>query len=392
MPAPALSAAPEVTVLDRSADSPTDLLYRAAVGPISADYYLPLLARFESAGRAGLSWNWAACLYTLNWMAFRSLWVAALAYVGVMIFVPLVVFGLGRLVLDLSETTQMLLLLAWGTLSFVVPGVAGNALLRFELRKRMTRAITDSKTLVEACAILSAQASSRQRLIGLGVANLILLGAALGFYLAVPDDGVLARMSAGQTLERPAESGRVIDLTTPPALAAASAAASVPVEVASATSAAVATPASQPLPTVPSEAAPAPAPLPVKPASAPLATLVALTPVPAPAPASAPSAAVTPQPLAVPVASPRRVSPAVAAPAEVKPYFINVGLFAKEANARKAQTTLQEAGLSPTTQEIGTGQGMRTRLRAGPFNTRVQADEAAEKIRALKLEAQVIQP
>jgi cell division protein FtsN len=323
-------------------------------------------------------------------MAFRSLWLAALAYVGVMIFVPLVVFGLGRLVLELSETTQMLLLLAWGTLSFVVPGVAGNALLRFELRKRMTRAITDSKTLVEACAILSAQASSRQRLIGLGVANLILLGAALGFYLAVPDDGVLARMSAGQTLERPAESGRVIDLTTPPAMAAASAAASAPVEVASATSAAVATPASQPLPTFSSEAAPAP--LPVKPASASPATLVALTPVPAPAPASAPSAAVTPQPLAVPVASPRRVSPAAAAPAEVKPYFINVGLFAKDANARKAQATLHEAGLSPTTQEIGTGQGMRTRLRAGPFNTRAQADEAAEKIRALKLEAQVIQP
>jgi cell division septation protein DedD len=368
MPAPALPTTPEVTVLDRSADSPTDLLFRAAVGPISADYYLPVLARFETAGRAGLSWNWAACLYTLNWMAFRSLWVTALAYVGVMIFVPLVVFGLGRLVLELSETTQVLLLLAWVLLIFVVPGVTGNALLRFELRKRMTRAITDSKTLVEACALLSAQASSRQRLIGLGVANLVLMGVALGFYLAVPEDGVLARMSPGQTLERPAQAGRVIDLTTQPALAAASAVASAPVEVDSATPVTVATPASEPLPTVPPEAAPAP--LPAKPASAPPATLAVLTPV----------------------ASPRRVSPASAAPAEVKPYFINVGLFAKEVNARKAQATLQDAGLSATTQKIGTGQGMRTRLRAGPFNTLAQADKAAGKIRALKLEAQVIQP
>jgi cell division septation protein DedD len=277
-----------------------------------------------------------------------------------MIFVPLVVFGLGRLVLELSETTQVLLLLAWVLLIFVVPGVTGNALLRFELRKRMTRAITDSKTLVEACALLSAQASSRQRLIGLGVANLVLMGVALGFYLAVPEDGVLARMSPGQTLERPAQAGRVIDLTTQPALAAASAVASAPVEVDSATpvtSATVATPASEPLPVLSSAAASMP--LLVEPASAPL---------------------------------PGRVIPAPVATTAVKPYFINVGLFAKEVNARKAQATLQDAGLSATTQKIGTGQGMRTRLRAGPFNTRAQADKAAEKIRALKLEAQVIQP
>jgi len=96
--------------------------------------------------------------------------------------------------------------------------------------------------------------------------------------------------------------------------------------------------------------------------------------------------------LPVPAAPSKRPSPTPVAPTAVKPYFINVGLFAKEVNARKAQATLQDAGLSPTTQEIGTGQGMRTRLRAGPFNTRAQADEAAEKIRALKLEAQVIQP
>jgi len=85
-------------------------------------------------------------------------------------------------------------------------------------------------------------------------------------------------------------------------------------------------------------------------------------------------------------------SPAAVAPKANKPYFINVGLFAKEANARKVQATLQEAGLSPTAREIGTGQGKRTRLRAGPFDTLPEAETAAEKIRALKLEAQVFQP
>lgn len=359
MPAPALSADSEVTVLDRSDDSPTDLLYRAAVGPISADYYLPLLARFEKAGRASPSWNWAACLYTLNWMAFRSLWVAALAYVGAMIFLPLVVFGLGRLVLQLSETTEMVLLVAWGMLSFVVPGIAGNAMLRSDLRKRMTRAITDSKTLVKACAILSAQASSRQRLIGLGVVNLALLGMALGFYLAVPEDGLLARVRSDSAPVRAAESGPVIDLTALPVLAVASAAAPT------------ASSAPEPLPVAPF--APASTPLPL-------------------VPASAPPVAVIPPSLPMPAAQPLPASPVAAKPKALKPYFINVGLFAKEANARKAQAALQEAGLSPTTQEIGTGQGKRTRLRAGPFDTQAQAEAAAETIRSLKLEAQVFQP
>lgn len=335
---PNLSVSPEATLLDRSDDSPTDLLYRAAVGPISADYYLPLLARFERVGRAGLSWNWAACLYTLNWMAFRSLWVAALIYIGAMIFVPLVVFGLGRLLLQWSDTTEMMLWVGWGMLSFVVPGVLGNAVLRSDLRRRMTRAITDSRTLKGACAILAAQASSRKRLIGLGLANLILVGAAVGFYLAFPDAGVLARARPDPIPARIAESGPVTDLTTDLALAAAIAPALV-----------------------------------VEPASAPQATV----PVPT----------ATVLPVVIAPASPTAVAPTAS-----KAYFINVGLFAKEANARKAQATLQEAGLSPSTQEIGTGPGKRTRLRAGPFDTRAEAEAAAEKIRALKLEAQVFQP
>ena len=340
MPALALPAAPEITALDHSNDSPTDLLYRAAVGPISADYYLPLLARFENAGRAGLSWNWAACLYTLNWMAFRSLWGAALVYMGAMIFVPLVVLGIGRLMFQWSDTTEMMVWVAWGFVGFVVPGVVGNAVLRSDLRKRMTRAITDSKTLRDACAILSAQASSRKRLIGLGVANLILVGAAVSFYLAVPEEGALVRFRPDPAASRIVESGPVTDFTTKLALAETI----VPALV-------------------------------VEPASSPQATV----PV---SPATALPVLVAPEP----------ASPAAVAPAASKAYFINVGLFAKEANARKARAALQEAGLSPSMHEIGTGQGKRTRLRAGPFDTRTKAEAAAEKIRALKLEAQVFQP
>ena len=168
----------------------------------------------------------------------------------------------------------------------------------------------------------------------------------------------------------------MIDLASQPALAVASVAAPV------------ASSASEPTPFA--AAAAASTPLPVEPAPVPIAALPVLA-----APASTPLVAPSPpqqQPLPVAVVRPRRTGPAFVEPKVLTPYFINVGLFAKEANARRAQATLQEAGLSPTTQEIGTGQGKRTRLRAGPFDTLAQAEAAAEKIRSLKLEAQVFQP
>lgn len=342
-----LPATAEPTVLDHSAQSPTGLLYRAAVGPISADYYLPLLARFETEARAPFSWNWAACLYTLNWMAFRGLWVAALAYIGLTWLLPLLVLGMGRLVLQLSDTADLAFLVVWGILGFVVPGLVGNAVLRADLRKRMTRAITASKTLVEACGLLAAQASSRQRLIGLGVVNLIVLGGVVGFYLALPEDGVMARVRTDTVPARGMESGPVLDLTAAPAFAST--------------------------------------PMPVTPVSAPQAIVPEQ-------PASTPPAAVAPEPVLALAEPSKPAGVAASAPATAKPYFINVGLFSQEANARRAQTTLQDAGLRPVVQEIGAGQDKRIRLRAGPFDTRAEAESAAEKIRTLKLEARLIQP
>ena len=73
-----------------STTSPPDLsalpavasLYRAAIGPLGADYYAAVFDRFETAGRSRPSWNWAAALLTLNWLLFRRLWLAALAWVS----------------------------------------------------------------------------------------------------------------------------------------------------------------------------------------------------------------------------------------------------------------------------------------------------------------------
>ena len=81
--APQQLAAP--TSLDRSESSSTMDLYRAAIGPVNTAYYEALFTRFEASDRAGPSWNWTAALLTFNWMAFRQLWGAALAYIGALV-------------------------------------------------------------------------------------------------------------------------------------------------------------------------------------------------------------------------------------------------------------------------------------------------------------------
>ena len=73
-------------------------------------------------------------------------------------------------------------------------------------------------------------------------------------------------------------------------------------------------------------------------------------------------------------------------------FLINVGLFADANNARNAYTKLQDAGLPALSQELQSAKGLRTRVRAGPFESQAEADSAAEKIRALRLDAAVVKP
>ena len=70
-------------------------------------------------------------------------------------------------------------------------------------------------------------------------------------------------------------------------------------------------------------------------------------------------------------------------------FAINVGLFADEGNARRAEALLHEAGLQVEVQTLNTPKGPMTRVRVGPFPEREAAEEAATGIRALGLEAVV---
>ncbi|MEI8157650.1 MAG: DUF2628 domain-containing protein, partial [Burkholderiales bacterium] len=202
----------------------TTTLYRAAIGPVGNGYYLPIFTRFEAADHAGISWNTAAALTTLNWLAFRQLWAAALAYAGALVAVLLLVFGIGRLVFQLPDALVSALGLGFGLAAFVLPGLFGNAVFHTDCRKRMSKALVANSDVGEACAQLTRQASTRKRAIILGVANVVFAAVAVLAYLQLSALSNLTVMPQGALEAGHVAVGRAVDMTpaasAPPAMQA----------------------------------------------------------------------------------------------------------------------------------------------------------------------------
>jgi len=355
MPADMPPATPATLSLDLSDENATTALYRAAIGPVGADHYLPVFARFELADRAGSGWNWAACLYTLGWMVFRRMWGPALAYVGAIAAAVLTAALVLGLVFQGPAQVRLGIGLALLLLAFVVPGVWGDAWLYAHIRKRMARALADSNSWTDAVALLDRRAVARTQVWWLATAQVVFLVATLAVVALVLDIPPLA--PARPTLPAPST------VVVPPTAAV---------------SAAVVVPASSPAASSPVTASSVPATA----ASEPVATAAAQ-------PAVAPSAAVS-VPAAV-AATPQ--TPAAVPPSRAEgPYYVNVGLFAVDANARRAHASLRAVGVRSQMQELQMKNGKRTRVRAGPYEARAQAEAAATQIRALGLEAQLFQP
>lgn len=419
------NAAPDKMKLDRTNGTSTIDLYRAALGPVRTDYYLKAFTRFDAAGKAGLSWNAVAALLTLNWMAFRKLWGAALAYVGAITFATLLLFGIGRLVLQWTDEVQWALLGLEVLLAVVVPGLMGNGWLYAACTKRVEAALAATATVEEACALLARQAAGRKRTGVLAAVNAALIAAVAGIVTSWPlgtalpptptrTDGTRAVASGPVQIGHIAPAPAALASAPQAAASAPALAASVPAQAASAPQATA---------SMPKAVASAPAPV----ASAPVASMPAAV-------SSAPHAPETHEPstekphklskaekrLAAKAAAAAKAKakstattakdatketnkePAKAAPKsaakpatathEAEQYLINVGLFADENNALNAYTKLKDAGLPAISQPVKTSKGPRTRVRVGPFETEAEADRAADSIRAMQLEAQVFKP
>ncbi len=483
--------------LDSPSDNAMTALSRRALGPVNTAYYMAVFERFDNTGRTTTTWNWAACLATLNWMLFRQLWTPALVYLAAAEGLALVVYGIGRNFLQWPLGVELGVLGAFALLAFAVPGLYGNAILYADIRKRVARALAASRTLPEACVLLEKQASSRKRLQMQVLANVVLVAAAALAYLAWgPSDTQPLALEPAVTVAQAtaAAASRPNAVASAPAAATKSVPAPAPApapdptpsptddtaqeaatsamptaKVATATAAngaaapaaagTAATAAKVVSPPAAASAPPAPSPAKSAPPAVPAPTTTAATAgIPAtkastqaqaaeanrPAPPAAsstssastssassatvasggpaaPAASKPPTPASPSAApkSPAKASPAAepasrtasgaktpvvktpnpaAAPPRSSPlpavgtaagYYINVGLFAEEANARKAQARLLNEGLPAFRQELNNAKGRRIRVRVGPYTSRAQANAAAESIRAMALEAEV---
>lgn len=399
----ATAAIAESAVLDQSTQAHLDKLYRAAVGAVGTDYYLPLLSRFEAYGRASPSWNWAACVCTLSWMVFRGLWLAALLYLAA-VGAAVAMLGIAMAQTDppMAASLRWSLWAGLATLALLVPGFFGNAWLYRAYHQRLDNALASTNSLRDACLRLARQSSTRARMVAIVLANLALAAAlAVGFWPTTMPTHLLPR-AIGE-LENPVPAAASPMLSAPASDAAPMASAAEP-ETAS--SVAATPPGARP--SAPAEPMPTIA-QPEQPASSasqeearptePDFDLQALGA--AARGALAQDAAIrghsrsARHPAAVIAVAPSLASsgastaPAPASPGP-GPFLINVGLFAQQDNALRVHARLKAAGLPATSTTLETRNGPRTRVRVGPFTSRAQAEAAAQRIRAMQLDAVVI--
>jgi len=385
-----------------TASGDTGYLYRATIGARAQDYYLRHFGRFDGEGRAGTSWNWAAYWSTINWMIYRRMWGWALAYVAAVAGSALLIFGVGKLVLDYSDTSAILLFLLLLTAAFVVPGLYANAWYYTHVNQKITAVLRNVPEVKDAATVLAGSAPDSRRLLWLGAGNAVVLALALAVANWIHDsENALPQMAAHE--ERlPATS----DLLQPRV--------SAPVARASAPVAAASTPLAQvsaqaPAPGAAQAAAsvtPAPAQGASAPAAVPAASGAAVTVadkspmVPAvdrsparAAPVSVATAPVeaAPAPAAVGSAAAPRPAPRASAPRAVRHvWVIQVGAYAQESNARNALAQVQALGLDAGAESFDSPKGRLMRVRVGPFTRQAEAEQAALRIKTLNLPVLVI--
>ncbi|MDP2367721.1 SPOR domain-containing protein [Rhodoferax sp.] len=381
---------------DAAAPSPVmQELYKAVVGARGQDYYLKQFARFDDAGKPGITWHWPAFFSTLNWLAWRGMWSAALVFAASCLGLGLAVFGIGRLVFDFSATTELALLALCLAFMFVLPGLFGNAAYYRFSKKRIEAALAASSTIDEACESLAAQAGSNRRWFVLAATNSSLIVVVGVFAWLLTSSSTLEQFNATVLTQAvsttPVTPGVAPASSQPdmsPQASAASAAPAAEVLLTSApaepTSTAVLRNAN--LVVVGTTEGPPP---PRAQQSGPIGrepTELRGNASPAVKSAKAPASATA---TASASASASAASGSAAAPAEFR-FALQVGAFANEDNARKAQAKLQAAGFKAYSEVLETSQGKRIRVRVGPFATRSEAEQAAPLIKELDLPALLV--
>ncbi len=332
---------------------PADLsgdLYEALIGPHNREAYLQRFSRFDARGKAGLDWHWGAFVSALNWLLYRGMWGAALLYSALMLAAMLGLFGIARLVIDMSGNTTLVLFAAFMLASSVLAALlAHGAFYRF-CKKRILETVGLSDNLRDARRRLAEQAATQRRLFVLLIVNLALATLVIWVYQHMP---VATSPSASAmpakvpppftgTVSLPPDASRPANPPASPASSEAPAVVEKAVEVKSAPEASA---ESKPVDTVQAASRPA-------------------------------------QVTATPESS--------AAAAPERRYFVQVGVFAVEGNAHSLQEKLEAEGFRVHTLGLQTPKGVMIQVRVGPYAGKSDAQQAATKLQTLNVPTYVL--
>ena len=362
-------------------------LYLHAVGPVGTAYYERVFTRFETLGRTPPTWNHAAAFCTLGWCLLRGLWRPAALWSSMALLLAVLVWA--GAFSALPRQAQVSVALLGAIVLCGVPGFFGNGWYYRLVHQQTMHALEESPSLAQAQARLAQQASSPKQW-RLAAVGQVALWALLGVFAWHSADS--APESAPERTVGPPQLNFPEPTTTAPAEEVAPPGAAAPLAPPEST---LAMAPSSAMTETTATAAP-PGILPITMAEA-MPAPAAPAPTPAPAPkVAAPKAAPAPK-AAAPVAKTTRSKPTpppAAAPQE-KPartnsqFYVSLRTYAEETNAAAVERKVRQAGYAAQSFSTTSNKGVLTRLRAGPFATRAEAEKAQRALRAQRIPASV---
>ena len=358
-------------------------LYLHAVGPVGTAYYERVFTRFETLGRTPPTWNHAAAFCTLGWCLLRGLWRPAALWSSMALLLAVLVWA--GAFSALPRQAQVSVALLGAIVLCGVPGFFGNGWYYRLVHQQTMHALEESPSLAQAQARLAQQASSPKQW-RLAAVGQVALWALLGVFAWHSADSAPEPEPAPERTVGPPQLNFPEPTTTAPAEDVAPPGAAAPLAPPESTLAMA--PSSAMTETTATAAPPGILPI----------TMAEAMPAPAPTPAPAPKAAAAPAPKpAAPVAKTTRSKPTpppAAAPKE-KPartnsqFYVTLGTYAEVTNAAAVERKVRQAGYAAQSFSTTSNKGVLTRLRAGPFATRAEAEKAQRALRAQRIPASV---
>ena len=104
----------------------TERLYRAAVGPQNAEFYIPKFIRFDEPGASKVSWNWPAFFLSFCWFLYRRMYKSWLIYCWLIPFGLGIVGGISTAFFGRNLSNSFFALATFGYTYVVIPIFANS--------------------------------------------------------------------------------------------------------------------------------------------------------------------------------------------------------------------------------------------------------------------------